>query len=68
MEQMILQAEETLTECRTAVEDPAIVSDAGALQSRCAALDAALAEVERLYARWAELEEKRADSIGSPRS
>ena len=68
MEQMILQAEETLTECRTAVEDPAIVSDAGALQSRCAALDAALAEVERLYARWAELEEKRADSIGTPRS
>jgi ATP-binding cassette subfamily F protein uup len=68
MEQTILQAEETLTECRTAVEDPAVVSDAGALQSRCAALDAALAEVERLYARWAELEEKRVDSIGSPRS
>ena len=37
-----------------------------ALQTRHAALDTALAEVERLYARWAELEEKRAASVSIP--
>jgi ATP-binding cassette subfamily F protein uup len=68
MEQHILQAEETLTACQAAVDDPAIVSDAAALQSRHAALHAALAEVERLYARWAELEEKRAASVNIPLS
>lgn len=60
MEKKILQAEETLATCRAAVEDPAVVSDAGALQTRHEALDTARTEVERLYGRWAELEEKRA--------
>jgi len=68
MEQNILQAEETLAACRAAVDDPAIVSDAEALQARHAALDVALAEVERLYARWAELEEKRAAFVSTPPS
>jgi ATP-binding cassette subfamily F protein uup len=68
MEQNILKAEETLAACRAAVEDPAIVSDAAALQTRYEALDAALAEVERLYARWAELEEKRVPSVSTPPS
>ena len=44
--------------CRLAAEDPAIASDPAALQERYAALDAARAEVDRLYARWAELEAK----------
>jgi len=61
MEQKILQAEETLAMCRIAAADPAVVSDAGALQVRHAALDAARAEVERLYGRWAELEDKRGE-------
>jgi ATP-binding cassette subfamily F protein uup len=59
MEKKILQAEDTLATCQAAVEDPAVVSDAGALQTRHEALDAARAEVERLYGRWTELEEKR---------
>jgi ATP-binding cassette subfamily F protein uup len=65
MEQNILKAEETLAVCRAAVDDPAIVSDAAALQTRHEALDQAQAEVERLYARWAELEEKRVSSVST---
>jgi len=68
MEQKILQAEDTLVTCRAAVEDPAVVSDAGALQTRHEALDAARTEVERLYGRWAELEEKRTPSIATASS
>jgi ATP-binding cassette subfamily F protein uup len=68
MEQKILQAEDTLATCRAAVEDPAVVSDAGALQTRHEALDAARTEVERLYGRWAELEEKRTPSIATASS
>jgi ATP-binding cassette subfamily F protein uup len=59
MEQKILQAEGILATCQTATEDPAVVSDAVALRTRYEALDAARAEVERLYGRWAALEEKR---------
>ena len=47
--------------CRRAAEDPAIASDPAALQTRYAALEAARAEVDRLYARWAELEAKQPD-------
>ena len=43
-----------------AADDPAIASDPAALQERYAALEAARAEVDRLYARWAELEAKQA--------
>ena len=59
MEADILAAEETLAAEEAAVSDPAIASDASALAARCASLDTARAEVERLYARWAELEAKR---------
>jgi ATP-binding cassette subfamily F protein uup len=60
MEQTILEAEKALDACRRATEDPAIASDAAALQERFAALEAARADVDRLYARWAELEAKQA--------
>jgi len=59
MEAAILAAEETLEQARAAISDPAVAADASALQERQAALDAAEAEVERLYARWAELDSKR---------
>jgi ATP-binding cassette subfamily F protein uup len=59
MEQAILAAESTAEACRRAAEDPAIVSDPEALQARYAALESARAEVERLYARWGELEAKQ---------
>jgi ATP-binding cassette subfamily F protein uup len=59
MEQAILDAETAREACRRAAEDPAIASDPVALQARHTALDAARTEVDRLYARWAELEAKQ---------
>ena len=44
--------------CERAAADPAIASDAAALHARYTELEAARAEVDRLYARWAELEAK----------
>ena len=60
MEQAILDAEAAREACQRQAEDPAIASDPAALQQRYAALEAARAEVDRLYARWAELEAKQA--------
>jgi len=60
MEHAILEAERALEACQRAVEDPAVASDAAALQERYAALEAARVEVDRLYARWAELDAKQA--------
>jgi ATP-binding cassette subfamily F protein uup len=59
MEQAVLAAEAAVEACRRAVEDPAIASDAAALQSGYAALESAREDVDRLYARWAELEARR---------
>ena len=56
MEQRILNAEERVDAARTLAEEPSIAADAGVLQERLAALAEAQHEVERLYARWAELE------------
>jgi len=60
MEQSILEAERAVEARQREVDDPAIVSDPTALQQRYAALEAARADVDRLYARWAELEAKQA--------
>jgi ATP-binding cassette subfamily F protein uup len=65
IEESILKAEEEVTACQAAMQDPAVLSDAAALQARSQALVAAQAEVERLYARWAELDEKRAQTVQS---
>jgi ATP-binding cassette subfamily F protein uup len=59
MEASVLAAEARLTEARSRTEDGSIVSDATALQLRLAELETAQNEVDRLYARWAELEAKR---------
>jgi ATP-binding cassette subfamily F protein uup len=59
IEGRILEAEDALAAAQKAVEDPAVATDSAKLQARCADLEAARREVERLYARWAELEEKR---------
>ena len=61
MERAILDAETAVEACRRAAEDPGIASDPAALQTRYAALQAARALVDRLYARWAELEAKQPD-------
>ena len=63
MEATILAAEERMAAAEGAAADPAIASDAAALHARYTELEAARVEVERLYARWAELEAK----AGPPR-
>jgi len=59
IEQRIAEAEETLQQKRTAVEDPAIASDAAQLLSAHAAMVEAQNAVDELYSRWAELEGKQ---------
>jgi len=59
MEQAILTVELRLGDAQTRLEDPSVASDPGELQRRLAAVEEAQAEVERLYARWAELEAKQ---------
>ncbi|MBH0193493.1 MAG: ABC-F family ATP-binding cassette domain-containing protein [Nitrospira sp.] len=63
IEAAILNAEKRVTACQAAANDPAIASSAAELQERYAAFLAAQVDVERLYARWAELDEKRAQVI-----
>ena len=60
MEQKIMEAEEALAACQVAVTDPSVASNAAVLHTRQTTLDAARTKVEGLYARWAELGEKRA--------
>ena len=59
MEAAILAGEGELEAANAAAHDPAIASDAPALGAALSRLQAAQAEVERLYARWAELEAKQ---------
>jgi len=58
MEESVLAAEEQLKAARARAEDPAVASDAEALQQRYAELTEAQAAVDRLYERWSELEAK----------
>jgi ABC transport system ATP-binding/permease protein len=60
MEATVLAAEARLEEAQTRAHDPSIAADAVALQQRFTELDEAQKEVDRLYARWAELEAKLA--------
>ena len=60
MEETVLEAETRVATAKARAEAPSIASDAAELQRRWAALAAAQVEVDRLYARWSELEEKRA--------
>ncbi len=68
IEAKLVEAEKRVATCQAAANDPSIASSAADLQERYAALHSAQTEVERLYARWAELEEKRAQAISSTRS
>ena len=58
MEQSVLAAEKKVAEARKRAHDPAIATDADALQQRFAELREAELEVDRLYKRWSELEAK----------
>jgi ABC transport system ATP-binding/permease protein len=64
IEQRITDAEQTLQNKHTALEDPAIASDGPMLVAAHAQLDAAQKDLDTLYARWAELQQK-ADGLSS---
>jgi ATP-binding cassette subfamily F protein uup len=59
IEKRLTAAEETLTAKQTALQDPAIASDGPRLLALSAEIEEAQIVVERLYMRWAELEEKQ---------
>ncbi len=59
IEAAIVTAELALAAAAAAAHDPAIASNAPALHEAVQRLAAAQAEVDRLYARWAELEAKQ---------
>ena len=65
MEERITDAEQRLQAKRRALEDPAIASHGPKLIAAHAEMEAAQKDLDMLYARWAELQEK-ADSL-SPR-
>ena len=55
----IAAAERELHAKRAALDDPSIASDGNRLQSICAELAEVEKNVDKLYARWAELEQKQ---------
>lgn len=64
IEQRITDAEQMLQTKRRALEDPAIASDGPKLMAAHAEMEAAQKDLDVLYTRWAELQEK-ADSLSS---
>jgi ATP-binding cassette subfamily F protein uup len=58
IEQRVEESDARLRTARVRVEDPAIASNAKALQDALAELERARQETDALYARWAELTEK----------
>jgi ATP-binding cassette subfamily F protein uup len=61
MEARILEAEESLAVAQAHTQDPAISANAAKLQEACLAAETAQTLVDRLYARWTELEAKLKD-------
>jgi ATP-binding cassette subfamily F protein uup len=59
IEERIGRAEQELRAKRAALEDPAIASDRLDFRDTCAQFEEAQKAVDRLYARWAELEKKK---------
>ena len=55
---LIEAAETAKAAAEAALADPSVYADAGRVPALSAALEAATAEVDRLYARWQELQEK----------
>jgi len=58
IEQRVANADQVLQTKRSQLEDPAIASDGPRLLTAHAEMEAAQAELDALYARWAELERK----------
>ncbi len=59
IEQRIAEAEQELHARQAALQDSAIMSDGAKLHSASTQLDEARKNVDRLYARWAELDHKK---------
>jgi ATP-binding cassette subfamily F protein uup len=59
MESRVLEAEAELERLQAALQDPQIASDGVMLQTTYESMQIAQVRVDELYARWAELEEKR---------
>jgi len=59
IEQHVAEAEQVLQEKRARLEDPAIASDGPRLLRAHAEMDEAQKVADELYARWAELEQKK---------
>ena len=59
MEAKVAAVEHELDVHRTALQDPAIMSDAARLQTACEKMEETQHQVDALYARWAELEKKQ---------
>jgi len=59
IEQSIAEAERDLHDRQAALQDSAIISDGPRLHSASVELDEARKAVDKLYARWAELEHKK---------
>src|SRR4029077_16551783 len=59
LEGNIAAAERELHAKRAALDDPSIASDGNRLQNICAELAEVEKSVDKLYARWAELEQKQ---------
>ncbi len=64
IEQRITDAEQRLQAKRTALEDPEIASDSPKLIAAHAEMEAAQKDLDMLYSRWAELQEK-ADNLST---
>jgi ABC transport system ATP-binding/permease protein len=59
MESLITEAEAELERSQAALQDPDVVTNGELLMQTYEQLQAAQSNVDKLYARWAELEEKR---------
>jgi len=59
MESAIATAEKKVSDYESQLADPAVVADHRRMHALCADLAAARSQVDTLYARWEELEEKQ---------
>jgi ATP-binding cassette subfamily F protein uup len=59
IEENVAQAEQELNTLRAALEDPAMASDAPRLHATYVQMEEVQQTVDKLYARWSELEEKQ---------
>jgi ATP-binding cassette subfamily F protein uup len=59
IEERIAEADRKLEMTRVALEDPAVAGDPVLLKTTCVEMDEVQNELDRLYARWAELERKK---------